>query len=119
VESENLSLRQMLQENQVQHTLHPPNNVIHAEILDLKNKHEEIQNQQATLKQETKTHIQSWAQVVRRKDNNHHLAEVEEVVQAKLREEHTKRARELNLKIRGLPLPLPSLHPVIAQSVLA
>jgi hypothetical protein len=42
VESKNLSLRQMLQENQVQNTLQPPNDVIHAKILDLKNKHEEI-----------------------------------------------------------------------------
>jgi hypothetical protein len=42
VESKNLSLRQMLQETQVQNTLQPPNDVIHAEILDLKNKHEEI-----------------------------------------------------------------------------
>jgi hypothetical protein len=40
------------------------------------------------------------------------LAEVEEVVQAKLREEHTRRARELNLNIRGLPLPLPSSNPI-------
>jgi hypothetical protein len=42
VESENLSRRQMLQENQVQNTLQPSNAVIHAKIIDLKNKHEEI-----------------------------------------------------------------------------
>jgi len=33
------------------------------------------------------------------------LAIVEEVVQAKLVEERTRQARELNLKVRGLPLP--------------
>ena len=40
------------------------------------------------------------------------LTEVKEVVQAKVREERTRRGRELNLKIRGLPLPLPSLDPI-------
>jgi hypothetical protein len=51
--------------------------------------------------------------VVKGKDKNPPpLAEVEEVVQAKLREERTRRAWELNLKIRGLPLPSPSLDPM-------
>jgi hypothetical protein len=40
------------------------------------------------------------------------LAEVEEVVQANLREERTRRAQELNPKIRGLPLPSPSPEPM-------
>jgi hypothetical protein len=39
------------------------------------------------------------------------LANIKEVDQAKLREERTRRARELNLKIKGLCLPLPSLDP--------
>jgi hypothetical protein len=42
VESENLSLRKLLNENQVQDTLKPPNDALHAEILDLKNQQEEI-----------------------------------------------------------------------------
>jgi hypothetical protein len=37
---------------------------------------------------------------------------VEEVVQAKVIEERTRRERELNLKVRGLPLPHPSLDPM-------
>jgi hypothetical protein len=74
-------------------------------------KHEEMRTQQTTLKQETKSHIQSWAQVVKGKTRPP-LGKVKEVVQAKLREEHTKRARELNLKIKGLPLPLPSPDPI-------
>ena len=40
------------------------------------------------------------------------LAAVEEVVQDKLMEERTRRARELNLKERGLPLPHPSPDPM-------
>ena len=40
------------------------------------------------------------------------LAAVEEGVKAKLVEEHTRRARELNLKERGLPLPHPSPDPM-------
>jgi len=39
------------------------------------------------------------------------LTGVEEVVQAKLVEEHTRRVRGLNLKVRGLPLPHPSPDP--------
>lgn len=35
----------------------------------------------------------------------------DEVLQAKLREEHMRQARELNLKVRGLPLPHPSSDP--------
>jgi hypothetical protein len=41
------------------------------------------------------------------------LAAVEEVVQAKLMEEQTRQARELNLKVRRLPLPLPSSYPMV------
>ena len=40
------------------------------------------------------------------------LIAVEEVVQAKLVEEWTRRARELNLKVRGLPLSHPSSDPM-------
>jgi len=58
-------------------------------------------------------HIKSWVEVVKGKDKNTPpLAEVEEIVQAKLREEHTRRALELNLKIKGLPLPSPSPDPM-------
>jgi hypothetical protein len=42
VELENLSLRKLLNENQVQDTLKPPNDALHAKILDLKNQQEEI-----------------------------------------------------------------------------
>jgi hypothetical protein len=83
------------------------------EILDLKNKQEEIRSQQVAFKHETKTHINSWAHVVRGRDKvpPPPLATIEEVVQAKLMEECTRRAQELNLKVRGLPLPLPSFRP--------
>jgi hypothetical protein len=45
------------------------------------------------------------------------LAIVEEVVQAKLMEERTRHARELNLKVRGLPLPLPSSNPMVVGTL--
>jgi hypothetical protein len=95
----------------------PPSDSLHAEILDLKNKQEEIRSQQTTFKHETKTHINSWAQVVRGRDKPPPLATVEEVVQAKLMEERTRRARELNLKVRGLPLPLPSSDPMVVGTL--
>jgi hypothetical protein len=41
------------------------------------------------------------------------IAAVEEVVQAKLMEERTRQAQELNLKVRGLPLPLPFTDPMV------
>ncbi|KAH9302491.1 hypothetical protein KI387_014074, partial [Taxus chinensis] len=65
----------------------------HAEFLDLKNKHEEFKTQQENMKQQD-----SWAQVVKGKGIVPPLAAVEEVVQAKLIEERTRHARELNLK---------------------
>jgi predicted RNase H-like nuclease (RuvC/YqgF family) len=68
VEGDNLSLKKIIHENKEQESLHPQNDVLHAEILDLKSKQEEIRSQQATFKQETETHINSWAQVVRGKD---------------------------------------------------
>jgi hypothetical protein len=45
------------------------------------------------------------------------LAAIEEVVQAKLMEECTRRAWELNLKVRGLPLPLPSLDAMVVGTL--
>jgi hypothetical protein len=116
IEEENLSLKRQLDDNKEQDALHhPPDETLHAEIIDIKNKQEEIRSQQATFKHETKTHINSWAQVVRGRDKvpSPPLAVVEEVVQAKLMEEQTRRARELNLKVRGLPLPLPSSDPMV------
>ena len=59
------------------------------------------------------SHINSWAQVVRGKDKNTPpFTVVEEVIQAKLVEERTRRARKFNLKVRGLPQPLPSSDPM-------
>lgn len=110
VEGDNLSLKKILHESKEQENLHPPNDTLHTEILDLKSKQEEIQSQQTTSKQETETHINSWAQVVRAQDKTPTpLSAVEEVVQAKLVEERTRWARELNLKVRGLLLPHSSL----------
>ena len=56
MESENLSLRKLLDDGKALENLHPPNDALHVEILDLKNKHEEIRQQQVTFKQETNTH---------------------------------------------------------------
>ena len=113
VEGDNLSLKKMIQERKEQESFRPPNEVLHAEIRDLKTKQEEIRSQQASFKHETELHINSWAQVVRGKDKNTPpFTAVEEVVQAKLVKERTRRARELNLKLRGLPLPLPSSDPM-------
>ena len=96
VEGDNLSLKKMIQENKEQGSSHPRNEILHAEIQDLKTKQEVIKSQQASFKQETETHINSWAQVVRGKNKNPFTA-VEEVVQAQIVEERTKRTRELNL----------------------
>jgi hypothetical protein len=100
---------------------HPPSESLHVEIIDLKSKQEEIKSQQMTFKQETETHINSWAQVVRGREKAPPppppLAVVEEVVQAKLMDERTRQARELNLKVRRLPLPLPSAHPVVIRTL--
>ena len=81
--------------------------------LDLKTKQEEIRSQQASFRVETESHIDSWALVARGKDKSTpHLIAIEEVMQAKLVEERTRRARELNPKVRGLPLPHPSSDPM-------
>eukprot|EP01018_Ginkgo_biloba_P012639 Gb_38454 [translate_table: standard] len=81
IELENISLKKLFNENKAQETHHPPNDALHVKILDLKNKKEEIKSQQATFKQETKTHINSWVQVVRGKDKAPPpMAAVEEVV---------------------------------------
>lgn len=109
VELENGSLKKLLNENKV-HTLH-------AEILDIENKKGEIRSQQATFKQEIETHINSWAQVVEGKDVSSPLAAIEEVVQTKIVKERTKRARELNLKVRGLPLPHSSPNPKEVKAI--
>lgn len=86
--------------------------ILQAEIKDLKIKQEEIRSQQMSFKQETESHISTWAQVVKGKDKAPPLIAVEEVVQAKLVEERTRRARELNLKVRGLPTRPPSADPM-------
>lgn len=62
-------------------------------------------SQQMSLKWETNSHVSTWAQVLKGKDKAPLLIEVEEVVQAKLVEERNRRARELNLKVKGLPTP--------------
>ena len=120
MEGENGSLKQLLRDNKDQAVHHhPSNNTLHAELLDLKNKQEEIKAQQAAFKQETETHINSWAQVARGRDTPlaPPLAAVEEVVQSKLMEERTRQARELNLKVRGLPLPLTSSDPMVVGTL--
>lgn len=61
--------------------------------------------QQALLKQETKSQIHTWVQVVIGKDESHYHDEVKKVVQDKLIKEHTKHASELNLKVKGLSTP--------------
>jgi len=105
VEGESLSLRKSVQED-------PTETTLHAKIQEIRNKQEEIISQQVSLRQETETHISSWAQVVRENDKSSPITAVEEVVQAKLVEERSRRARELNLKVRGLPLPLSSADPM-------
>jgi hypothetical protein len=113
---ENPSLKRQLDDNREQDTLHhPPEETLRVEIVDIKNKQEEIKSQQAAFKHETKTHINSWAHVIRGmvKVPSPPLAEIEEVVQANLMEERTRRAQKLNLKVRGLPLPLPSSVPMV------
>jgi hypothetical protein len=56
IESENISLKKQLNENKEQDALHPPSDTLDAEILNLKNKQEEIRSQQVAFKHETKTH---------------------------------------------------------------
>jgi hypothetical protein len=121
IEEENLSLKKKLNDNKKQYAPphHPPGDTLHKEIIDLKNKQEEIKSQQAAFKQET--HINSWAQVVRGRDKvppppPPPLAAIKEVVQAKTIEERTKRAQELNLKVRGLPLPIPSSNTMVIET---
>lgn len=109
VELENGSLKKLLNENKV--------HALHAEILDIENKKGEIRSQQATFTQEIETHINSWAQVVEGKDVSPPLAAIEEVVQTKIVKERTKRARELNLKVRGLPLPHSSPNPKEVKAI--
>ena len=58
----------------------------------------------------TSTHGHRWFEG--KKKRTPPLIAVEEVVQAKIVEERTRRARELNLKVRGLPLPHPSSDPI-------
>jgi len=48
----------------VQKGLHPSQDALHEEIIDLKNKQAEIKTQQPNFKQEIEEHINSWAQVV-------------------------------------------------------
>jgi chromosome segregation ATPase len=67
---------------------------------------DELKSQQALLKQETKTQqktLNSWVEVVKKREQPPQLAEVEGVIQAKLNEERLRRTRELNLRVRGLP----------------
>jgi hypothetical protein len=47
---DNLSLKKIIHENKEQESLHPLNDVLHVEILDLKRKQEEIKYQYATFK---------------------------------------------------------------------
>jgi hypothetical protein len=76
--------------------------------LDLKNKKEEVHSQQVIFKQETESHVNSWEQVVQGRKRTPTLFVVEEVVQSKLIKECTRHAREMNLKVRGLPSLLTS-----------
>ena len=64
VKGDNLSLKKMIQESKKQDSSHSQNEALHAEIRDLRTKQEEIKSQQASFKQETESHINSWAQVV-------------------------------------------------------
>jgi hypothetical protein len=57
-------------------------------------------------------HINSWARVLKGRGKTPPIAEVEDVVQAKLMEEHTRHVRKLKLKVRGLLAPSPSLDPL-------
>ena len=61
VEGDNISLKKMIQESKEQESSHPPNEALHAEIQDLRTEQEEIKSQQASFKQETESHINSWA----------------------------------------------------------
>ena len=84
VEGDNLSLKKIIQSKE-QDSSHPQNEALHAEIRDLRTKQEDFKSQQAAFKQETESHINSWAQVVCGKGKNTSpLTAVEEVVQAKL-----------------------------------
>jgi hypothetical protein len=92
----------------------PPSNTLHAEIINLKNKQEEIRSQQPPSNMKQK-HISTHGHRLLEAGIKSlpPLAMVEEVVQAKLMEERTRQAWELNLKVRGLPLPLPSSDPMV------
>ena len=64
VEGDNSSLRKTIQEYKEQETPHPVDVTLQEEIRDLKSKQQEIRSQQASFKQETKSHINLWTQVV-------------------------------------------------------
>lgn len=60
--------------------IHPTISYMQRSLISKINK--EICNQQVTLKQETETHIKTWALVVEGKDKRPPLTKVEKVVQA-------------------------------------
>ena len=109
-----LELKQLVFEVKNQENVHLQNPLVDCPNLQLEFRtlQEELKSQQALLKQEIETHrktLDSWVDVVRKREQPLQLVEVEEVIQSKLNEECLRRTRELNLRVRGLPPPEASL----------
>lgn len=80
VEEDNAFIRKTMQEYREQCAGKSSDEALQGEIRDLKSKQEEIKSQQMSLKRETDSHINTWAQVVKGKDKAPPLIAVKEVV---------------------------------------
>jgi hypothetical protein len=119
--SEVLDLKQLVSKMKKQENIHLQNPsvdspMIQIEISNIKNLQYEMRSQWTLFKEEAKIQqktLNSWVDVVRKREHPPSLTMVEGVVQEKLNEEHLRQARELNLMVCGLPpLEASSLDPL-------
>ena len=87
---------------------------------NLKDKHTELVNKQTSLLTETEQQIKTWASTCKNSSITL-LPEVKKIVQEKLAEDRVRRFRELNLRVRGLPLsfidPLPIGYSFLSEQL--
>jgi hypothetical protein len=115
-----IDLKHLVSEMKKQENLHSQNPrvdspVLQTEISNTKNLQEEMRTQQALFKDEAETQqktINSWVDVIRKREQHPPLTVFEGVVQAKLNEERLRRTRELNLRMCGLPPPEATSNPL-------
>ena len=89
--------------------------LLQIKLSNINNIQEEMRSQQSLFKQETKTQQQtlnSWVEVVWKREQPPTLNVVEGMIQAKLNEERLCQTRELNLRVRGLPLSTTPSNPL-------